>query len=74
MKPGTPVLRSTRLLDQVRGRIRNLHYSLSTEKAYLHWVRFFIRWHGRGGVMRQPILCRISPFTRGAAHSSDAAK
>ncbi len=54
MKPGTPVLRSTRLLDQVRGRIRNLHYSLSTEKAYLHWVRFFIRWHGRGGVMRHP--------------------
>jgi integron integrase len=20
----------------------------------LHWVRFFIRWHGRGGVMRHP--------------------
>ncbi len=54
MKPGTPVLRSTRLLDQVRERIRYLHYSLSTEKAYLHWVRFFIRWHGRGGVMRHP--------------------
>jgi integron integrase len=23
-----------------------LHYSLATEKAYLYWVRFFIRWHG----------------------------
>jgi integron integrase len=23
-----------------------LHYSLSTEKAYLYWIRFFIRWHG----------------------------
>ena len=54
MKPGTPVLRSTRLLDQVRERIRYLHYSLSTEKAYLHWVRFFIRWHGRIGGMRHP--------------------
>ncbi|MBS3911209.1 MAG: integron integrase [Hydrogenophaga sp.] len=54
MKPGTPVLRSTRLLDQVRERIRYLHYSLQTEKAYLHWVRFFIRWHGRGGVMQHP--------------------
>ncbi|MDH4419308.1 MAG: integron integrase [Acidovorax sp.] len=54
MKPGTHVLRSPRLLDQVRERIRYLHYSLSTEKAYLHWVRFFIRWHGRGGVMRHP--------------------
>ena len=54
MKPGTPVFRSTRLLDQVRERIRYLHYSLQTEKAYLHWVRFFIRWHGRNGAMRHP--------------------
>ena len=54
MKPGMPVLRSIRLLDQLRERIRYLHYSLSTEKAYVHWVRFFIRWHGQGGVMRHP--------------------
>jgi integron integrase len=39
-------LQSTRLLDQVRERARYLHYSLSTEKAYLYWIRFFIRWHG----------------------------
>ena len=31
-----------------------VHYSLQTEIAYLHWARFFIRWHGRGGVMRHP--------------------
>ena len=54
MKTGNPSFRSTRLLDQVRERIRYLHYSLQTEKAYLYWVRFFIRWHGRGGVMRHP--------------------
>ncbi|GAB2469114.1 hypothetical protein GCM10027082_20790 [Comamonas humi] len=54
MKPGTPVLRSTRLLDQVRERVRYRHYSLSTEKAYLCWVRFFVRWHGRTGGMRHP--------------------
>lgn len=54
MKPGTPVLRSTRLLDPVRERIRYLHYSLQTEKTDLHWVRFFIRWHGRDGVMQHP--------------------
>ena len=54
MKPGTPVLRSTRLLDQLRERIRYLHYSLNTEKAYLHWVRFFVRWHGRNGEIRHP--------------------
>jgi integron integrase len=46
MKPRTPPpLQSTRLLDRVRERARYLHYSLSTEKAYLYWVRFFIRWH-----------------------------
>lgn len=33
MKPGVPALRSIRLLDQLRERIRYLHYSLQTEKA-----------------------------------------
>jgi integron integrase len=42
----TPPLQSTRLLDQVRERARYLHYSLRTEKAYLYWVRFYVRWHG----------------------------
>jgi site-specific recombinase XerD len=28
--------------------------SLQTEKAYLYWARYFIRWHGRGGTMRHP--------------------
>ena len=55
MKPGTPALRSIRLLDQMRERIRYLHYSLSTEKTYLHWIKFFVRWHGRDGTpMRHP--------------------
>jgi predicted DNA-binding protein len=35
MKPGMPVLRSVRLLDQLRERIRYLHYSLSTGKAFM---------------------------------------
>ena len=41
-----PALQSTRLLAQVRERLRYLHYSLRTEDAYLYWVRFFIRFHG----------------------------
>ena len=46
MKPGTPpALRSVRLLDQMRERIRYCHYSLRTEQAYLFWVRRFIRFH-----------------------------
>ena len=36
MKPRNPPLQSLRLLDQVRERIRYLHYSLSTEKTYLY--------------------------------------
>ena len=54
MKPGNAPLKSIRLLDQVRERIRYLHYSLSTEKVYLNWVKFFIRWHGRDGRMKHP--------------------
>jgi integron integrase len=55
MKPGTPLLQSARLLDQVRERVRYLHYSLKTEKAYLYWIRFFIRWCAtQSGVMRHP--------------------
>lgn len=47
MKPAaSPVLRSTRLLDQLRELIRYKHYSLRTEESYVHWVRFFIHWHG----------------------------
>ena len=56
MKPGKPVLQSVRLLDQLRERIRSMHYSLSTKKAAVHGVRFFIRWQGRGGVMRHNTL------------------
>lgn len=53
-KVAAPVLRSVRLLDQLRERVCYLHHSLQTEKAYLYWARFFIRWHGRNGAMRHP--------------------
>ncbi|PIT75959.1 integrase [Limnohabitans sp. JirII-31] len=45
---------SKRLLDQVRERIRYLHYSLKTEKAHLYWVRFFVLWNSKQGSMRHP--------------------
>jgi integron integrase len=45
--PDLPPLRATRLLDQVRERIRTLHYSPRTEDAYIHWCRAFIRFHDR---------------------------
>ena len=45
-----PPLRSERLLDQVRERVRYLHFSIRTEQAYVHWVRAFVRFHD----MRHP--------------------
>ena len=53
-KPAAPPLVSKRLLDQVRERIRYLHYSLKTEKAYLYWARFFVLWSAQQGGMRHP--------------------
>ena len=46
-KTSTPVLNSTRLLNQLREQIRYLHYSLSTEEAYVYWVKKFIYFHDK---------------------------
>ena len=51
-----PPLRAQRLLDQVRERARYLHYSLRTERAYVHWARAYVRFHG----------CRRHPREMGA--------
>ena len=37
-----PPLQSSRLLNQVRERIRYLQYSIRTEQAYVHWVRAYV--------------------------------
>lgn len=42
----SPPARAPRLLDEVRDRIRSMHYSIRTEEAYLHWIKGFIRFHG----------------------------
>lgn len=41
----TPVSQQPKLLDLVRRRIRDKHYSLRTEEAYVYWIRWFIRFH-----------------------------
>lgn len=41
----TKAQNSPRLLDQLRTAIRYKHYSYATEKAYVYWVRFYIRFH-----------------------------
>ncbi len=39
--------KTPKLLDQVRERIRTLHYSLRTEEAYVNWIKRFILHHGK---------------------------
>lgn len=36
-----------KLLEQVRQKIRFLHYSRKTEQAYSHWIRRFILFHNK---------------------------
>jgi hypothetical protein len=38
---------SPRLLDQIRDRLRTMHYSLRTETSYVDWIRRFILFHGK---------------------------
>ena len=46
IKTMMPPLKAPRLMDQVRERIRYLHYTRSTEQAYVHWCKAFIKFHG----------------------------
>ncbi|WP_421657327.1 integron integrase [Leptothermofonsia sp. ETS-13] len=39
--------RPRKLLDQVRDALRVKHYSYSTEKTYVHWIRRFILFHNK---------------------------
>jgi site-specific recombinase XerD len=61
-KPAHPA--PPRLLDQMRERIRYKHYSLRTEKAYLFWVRRFIRFHD----LRHPKSMGSAEIERYLAH------
>jgi len=42
-----PSPRPPKLLQQVRARLRVLHYSIRTEEAYVAWVRRYILFHGK---------------------------
>ncbi len=45
--PANPAPPTPRLLDQVRIMLRTMHYSRRTIKAYVHWIRRFILFHGK---------------------------
>jgi hypothetical protein len=36
-----------KLLDIVRDKIRGKHYSISTEKTYLYWIKYYILFHNK---------------------------
>ena len=44
----TPAANKPRLLDHVRERLRYLHYSLRTERAYADWIKRYILYRVRG--------------------------
>jgi integron integrase len=43
----TATSKAPRLLDQVRDALRVRHMSIRTERAYLHWARRYILFHGK---------------------------
>jgi len=45
--PAPPPPRPPTLLEVVRRHIRERHYSLRTEEAYVFWIRHYVRFHGR---------------------------
>ena len=63
-----PALQSAKIIEQVRERIRYLHYSIRTEESYLYWIRNFILWReGFGNLRDKP---RFSKCTYGVAQTA----
>ncbi len=41
------MMQKKKLLDIVRDKIRVKHYSLSTERTYLYWIKYYILFHNK---------------------------
>ncbi len=63
-----------KLLDHVRATMRLRHYSLRTEKTYLHWIKRFIMFHHKRHPreMREPEVGQFLSFLATDAHVSAA--
>ncbi|HYD59503.1 MAG TPA: integron integrase [Noviherbaspirillum sp.] len=66
-EPGT---RPPKLLEQLRRCIRDMHYSMRTEEAYVYWSRWFIRFHG----LRHPAEMGASEVQAFLSHLSNERK
>ena len=53
--------RPKKLLDQVRDAVRRKHYSLSTEKTYISWIKRYILFHNKRHP-REMGTAKIEPF------------
>jgi integrase len=73
-------MRTPKLLDQVRDRIRRKHYSLRTEDAYVHWIKRFIFFHGKrhpremGAAEVEKFLTHLAVAGRVSASTQNQAK
>ena len=41
------IMSKKKLLDLVRDKVRFKHYSFSTERTYVHWIKHYIVFHGK---------------------------
>ncbi len=49
-------------LDIVRDKVRLKHYSMSTERTYIHWIKHYIFYHNKKHpiemVKPEPTICK----------------
>jgi integron integrase len=75
----TPPQRPVRLLDQVRQKLRLLHYAIRTEEAYVDWIRRYILFHHKrhpremGGPEIEAFLTHLAVVGRIAASTQNQA-
>jgi len=66
-------------MEQVRGRLRSLHYSLRTEQTYVQWIKRFIHFHGKrhpremGGPEVEAFLSHLAVDGKVAANTQNLA-
>ena len=53
-------MKKSPFIESIRTELRTRHYSLKTEKTYLYWVRYFIRFHDKTHPekLNNPGFCR----------------
>jgi integron integrase len=68
-----------KLLDQVRDRLRFMHYSIRTEEVYVDWIKRFIRFHNlrhpaqMGGPEVEAFLTHLAVSRKVAASTQNQA-